>query len=218
MYSAIEIPLGRERAKGSPASPRDARRLLPTRARQRAGDHCGPKILDPPQTGTPASPSQTGSVTQTCQRPRNRPAGWTSADAAGRSAHGQRHERVFPRPAVNKYAGWVAGHRCKPERVGGDDELAHRLRGQQRRCGYQHLDAEHWLGTYSAGAAAPYQPVTVSNPASTSTTRAWPPFGTPRDGTVQLVTTVQKNIRSVRSRSAADGAMQLHGVVVGYLT
>jgi len=59
MYSVIEIPLGLEQAKGSPASPRDAWRLLPTWARQRAGDHCGLKIVDPARTGTPASASQT---------------------------------------------------------------------------------------------------------------------------------------------------------------
>jgi hypothetical protein len=47
MYSAIELPLGWEQAKGSPAGPCDARRLLPAWARQRAGDHCGLKIVDP---------------------------------------------------------------------------------------------------------------------------------------------------------------------------
>src|SRR5271168_4730233 len=89
MYSAIATPLGSEQAKGSPASPRDAWRLLPTWARQRAGDHCGLKIVDPARMGVPASTSQTSPFTQkTCQSPRIRPAGWL--DSAPDSAPGNR--------------------------------------------------------------------------------------------------------------------------------
>src|SRR5271155_4603736 len=87
MYSAIATPLGSEQAKGSPASPRDAWRLLPTWARQRAGDHCGLKIVDPARTGVPASPSQTSPFTQKRARvlESGRLAGWL--DSAPGTTH-----------------------------------------------------------------------------------------------------------------------------------
>ena len=69
MYSGIEFPLDRAQANRSPASPRDSRRLLPTGARQRTEDHCGPKIVDPPPPGTPASTSPTSPFPQTRQSP-----------------------------------------------------------------------------------------------------------------------------------------------------
>ena len=78
MYSGIEIPLGREQAKGSPASPRDARRLLPTRARQRAGDHCGLKNPRPAPDGHTSLPSQTSSVYSDMPEP-SKPASWLNS-------------------------------------------------------------------------------------------------------------------------------------------
>ena len=65
MYSVIEIPLGREQAKGAPASP-----VTPAGFCRR-GRGNGPettavsKIVDPGQPGTPASASQTSRFTQT---------------------------------------------------------------------------------------------------------------------------------------------------------
>src|SRR5215470_11030269 len=116
MYSGIEFPLGREQAARSPACPGDSRRLPPAGARQRAEDHCAPKIVDPAPPGTPASASPASPLSSTMPGPEN-PASWLDPGRWCRRAEYARsaaEPRVEGRAATHTYASLLDPHRGDP--------------------------------------------------------------------------------------------------------
>ncbi len=93
MYSGIEFPLRREQANRSPASPDDSRRILPTGARQRTEDHCGPKIVDPASRAHQPPPRRPALFLKLARPRTGELAGLQPMLLPGGSVRGRRHER-----------------------------------------------------------------------------------------------------------------------------
>src|SRR5271170_5038891 len=101
MYSAIATPLGSEQAKGSPASPRDAWRLLPTWGEATGWRPLRSKDRRPgPDGRTSLHLADQPLYSKTCQSPRIRPAGWLARLRTRNHSPGRPAEQLLDTSAL----------------------------------------------------------------------------------------------------------------------